>query len=270
LKGETYVKKLVSVTFILSLLVACGGSPRTGTDLVATQIAIEEAAHATMTASVPTATDTPQVEVEKTVQAAIAATITASVPTSAPTFTATATPQPPVLKPLAETTLRRALLGTQDITFDNQYPSGQWQRAEAGNAFVEGNPAIASMIKKMDSVCWQVSDEPGTPKVCDWLYVTETTRQAARLAASLAGEAEDVMAILYGDVSTTSFQEGDQSLQIIEGRGYSGNSGGIVIVSFDESVREIRVFGVPVIAEDLTDLAAIATDKLVAARKNEE
>ena len=40
-------------------LVACGAEPTPTPDLVATQIAVEKAAHATMTAAAPTVTDSP-------------------------------------------------------------------------------------------------------------------------------------------------------------------------------------------------------------------
>jgi len=44
---------------IVAVLVACSGPASPTPDLVATQIAVEDAAHATMTARIPTATDTP-------------------------------------------------------------------------------------------------------------------------------------------------------------------------------------------------------------------
>lgn len=49
----------VSLILLLALLVGCGGDLTPTPDLVATQIAVEKAAHATMTAEVPTAADTP-------------------------------------------------------------------------------------------------------------------------------------------------------------------------------------------------------------------
>jgi hypothetical protein len=44
---------------LIPLVVGCGGSPSPTPDLVATPIAVEEAAHATMTARAPTATEIP-------------------------------------------------------------------------------------------------------------------------------------------------------------------------------------------------------------------
>lgn len=256
--------RILSLLFVLSLLLACGGDAEPTGDPVATQIAIELAAHATMTASAPTATATSQVEAEKTVQAAIAATTTASVPTSTPT------PEPPRLKPLSEiseTDLYKALLAPKDITFEGQYSAEIWQGRKAGNASVAGNPAVAGLVKSWASVCWTGPQEQGEPKVCDWLYITESNRQAERLAAVLKQDAEGVMAIIFGNVSTTSLELGAQSIQVIEAGGYTGLSGGIVLVVAEESVREIRVFFIPLVTDDLTDLAAAAWDKLTVVRE---
>ena len=44
---------IVLSTVLLLLLIGCGGEPTPTPDLVATQIAVEEAAHATMTARAP-------------------------------------------------------------------------------------------------------------------------------------------------------------------------------------------------------------------------
>ena len=65
------MKKGLILALVLGSLAACSGEPSPTPDLVATQIAVEDAAHATMTARVPTATNTPE-----------------------PTSTATATPTP--------------------------------------------------------------------------------------------------------------------------------------------------------------------------------
>jgi hypothetical protein len=54
------MKKYLILTLVLYLLAACGGEPTLTPDLVATQIAVEDAAHATMTARIPTATSTPE------------------------------------------------------------------------------------------------------------------------------------------------------------------------------------------------------------------
>jgi hypothetical protein len=59
------VKRYVILSVLVFVLVGCGAEPTPAPDLVATQIAVEEAAHATMTARAPTAsealgpTDTP-------------------------------------------------------------------------------------------------------------------------------------------------------------------------------------------------------------------
>lgn len=65
------------ILLAVGVLVGCGGAPSPTPDLVGTQIAVEEAAHATMTARAPTATDTP-----------------APTNTFAPTATSTVTPRP--------------------------------------------------------------------------------------------------------------------------------------------------------------------------------
>ena len=69
---------LVLLILLLCLLVTCGAEPTATPDLVATQVAVEEAAHATMTAKAPTATPEPT---------------ETSTPT--PTATLTATPAAP-------------------------------------------------------------------------------------------------------------------------------------------------------------------------------
>ena len=54
------MKRALVLLALAALLVGCGGAEPTATpDLVATQIAVEKSAHATMTAEAPTATDTP-------------------------------------------------------------------------------------------------------------------------------------------------------------------------------------------------------------------
>ena len=52
------MRKCLILALVLCLLAACGGEPSPTPDLVATQIAVEDAAHATMTARIPSATDT--------------------------------------------------------------------------------------------------------------------------------------------------------------------------------------------------------------------
>ena len=54
------MKKCLSLALILYLVAACGDEPSPTPDLVATQIAVEVAALATMTAWTPTATSTPE------------------------------------------------------------------------------------------------------------------------------------------------------------------------------------------------------------------
>lgn len=53
------MKRCVVVALVVCVLVACGAEPTPTPDAVATQIAVEEAAHATMTAQAPEATATP-------------------------------------------------------------------------------------------------------------------------------------------------------------------------------------------------------------------
>ena len=86
-KGKKSMKRLLILFFLLSLLVGCGGEPTPIPDLVATQIAVEEAAHATMTAKAPIYTSTPEPTDTSS------PTNTPS-PTSTPTPTDTPTPKP--------------------------------------------------------------------------------------------------------------------------------------------------------------------------------
>jgi len=80
---------------IVAVLVACGGPASPTPDLVATQIAVEDAARATMTARVPTATDTPLPTATPTPSPVPTATDTSTptgTPTPRPTATSTRTP----------------------------------------------------------------------------------------------------------------------------------------------------------------------------------
>jgi WD40 repeat protein len=54
------MRHCIALVLALTVLAGCGAPPTPTPDLVATQIAVEEAAHATMTARVPTATNTAQ------------------------------------------------------------------------------------------------------------------------------------------------------------------------------------------------------------------
>jgi hypothetical protein len=87
------MKPFVMLILILALLGACGAEATPTPDAIATQIAVEKAAHATMTAEVPTSTSTPlSTRTPKaTDTATVAATATA---TKAPTFTSTPTLTP--------------------------------------------------------------------------------------------------------------------------------------------------------------------------------
>jgi hypothetical protein len=82
--------KCLILALILCLLAACGGEPSPTPDLVATQIAVELAAGATMTAWTPTVTSTP----EPTETAAPTDT-----PTPTPVPSKTPTPRPTVTPP---------------------------------------------------------------------------------------------------------------------------------------------------------------------------
>ena len=79
------------LTLVILALASCGGEPTAAPDLVATQIAVERAAAATLTAKVPTATDTPEATHTPTTTNTPEATDT---PTVRPTHTSTATPLP--------------------------------------------------------------------------------------------------------------------------------------------------------------------------------
>ena len=62
------MKRFIALILVVCFLGACGGEPTPAPDLVATQIAVEEAAHATMTAKAPTATPKPAETQEKFIQ----------------------------------------------------------------------------------------------------------------------------------------------------------------------------------------------------------
>jgi hypothetical protein len=85
--------KYLILALVLCLLAACGGEPTPTPDLVATQIAVEIAARATMTAWTPTATSTP--EPTETVAPTDTPTPT-SVPSKTPTPRPTVTPPPQI------------------------------------------------------------------------------------------------------------------------------------------------------------------------------
>lgn len=70
---------------LLAIATSCGGPPTPTPDLVATQIAVEMAAHATMTAGAPTATFTP-------VPSSTPEPTTTHIPTSTPIATVTRSP----------------------------------------------------------------------------------------------------------------------------------------------------------------------------------
>ena len=79
------MKHCLALVLVLGLLVGCGAEPTPTPDAVGTQIAVEEAAHATMTARAPTATETPTTTPSPT---------HTSVPTKTPTPRLTNTPAP--------------------------------------------------------------------------------------------------------------------------------------------------------------------------------
>lgn len=89
------MKRYLVVVFVSCLLVGCGAEPTPTPDLVATQIAVEEAAHATMTARAPEAA-TPVVQMPTpTVLPPMTPTSTATLaPTVTDTPTVTTTPTP--------------------------------------------------------------------------------------------------------------------------------------------------------------------------------
>ena len=88
------IRYLVLALVVLSLA-ACGAEPTPPPDLVGTQIAVEEAAHATMTALAPTVTNTPTATRTPTPTETSTATPSPTethTPTNTPTSTATSTP----------------------------------------------------------------------------------------------------------------------------------------------------------------------------------
>jgi formylglycine-generating enzyme required for sulfatase activity len=97
-KEKGKVKRYLVIVFVLFLLVGCASEPTPTPDLVATQIAVEEAANAAMTAELPTATST-------------------SIPTPTETHTPqpTDTPAPPTATPSAGDTWIRAADGAEMV-----------------------------------------------------------------------------------------------------------------------------------------------------------
>jgi len=81
------MKRFMALILVVCFLGACGAEPTPTPDLVATQIAVEEAAHATMTARAPIYTSTP----EPTDTSSPTSTPS---PTSSPTPSDTPTPRP--------------------------------------------------------------------------------------------------------------------------------------------------------------------------------
>jgi hypothetical protein len=87
------MKRYIPLGLALFLLAACGGEPTPTPDAVATQIAVEKAAHATMTAEAPTVTKTSLPTHTPTATATPTSTHTPTVTdTSTPTATDTSTP----------------------------------------------------------------------------------------------------------------------------------------------------------------------------------
>ncbi|MGD9047730.1 MAG: outer membrane protein assembly factor BamD, partial [Anaerolineae bacterium] len=81
----------VALVFLVLLLTGCGGANTPKPDLVSTQVAVEQAAAATLTAQAPTPTATPT----STATPTVTPTLTPSPsPTSTPTPTETPTPTP--------------------------------------------------------------------------------------------------------------------------------------------------------------------------------
>ena len=119
---------------LLALLVfgmamaGCGTQPEPVVDLVATQIAVEEAAHATMTARAPTDTDTPQPTDTPAPTSTPVPTDTPVVPTATPeptetdTPTPTDTPSPTATE--APTAVAWSTLTSSEQGFSMEYPDG--------------------------------------------------------------------------------------------------------------------------------------------------
>jgi hypothetical protein len=99
------MKRFVVSAVLLWILAGCGGPATPTPDVVATQIAVEEAAHATMTARAPAATQTPTTTPSPTYTTIPTKTPTprptnTPVPTRTPSPTATWTPSPtPTVEP---------------------------------------------------------------------------------------------------------------------------------------------------------------------------
>jgi hypothetical protein len=93
------MKHYLVLVVAVCVLAACGGEPSPTPDAVATQIAVEKAAHATMTAEAPTPTDTATPTQTPTETPTATATPTptntaTNTPTPTPTATLTPTPSP--------------------------------------------------------------------------------------------------------------------------------------------------------------------------------
>ena len=133
------MKRYPVLVLVLWLLVGCAAEPTPTPDLAATQIAQEEAQHATMTAEAPTATspptDTPTVTLTLTptntatetptstpTETPTATSTPTTTPTQTPTDTATATPTPkptqtPKPKP-TDTPVPALAITRQDLHYD--------------------------------------------------------------------------------------------------------------------------------------------------------
>lgn len=87
------MRNILALVLATCLLAGCGAEPTPTPDVVATQIAVEKAAHATMTAEAPTATNTPSPTSTDTPSPTSTDTPTPTVtPTSTPTPTHTPSP----------------------------------------------------------------------------------------------------------------------------------------------------------------------------------
>lgn len=173
----------VLIVALATILAACGTEPSPTPDLVATQIAVEEAAHATMTARAPTATDTPTHTPTPTHTSTPTRTPspTAS-PTATQTPTRTTTPSPtptPTIPPVV------LLQGWRTYThfgglFSVAYPGGWTLSGEGTNTVTLDVPnyALFSIGVFLAECAIGESEDPAEVQRCLALLMADETSRS--------------------------------------------------------------------------------------------
>ena len=189
-------KALLLLVLVLS---ACGGPATPTPDAVATQIAVEEAAHATMTASVPTATATPAPTETPTATSTPTPTATAT-PTETPTSTATPEPTPtliPVVVPQGWSTYTH-FAGL----FSVAYPP-KWEVNKEGTALV---------VFDVPGFAWSVLGV--STSQCDIGQGEDPAEAQKCMALSAAGQADSSERFLL--VGTDTWNDGVYHGYVVE------------------------------------------------------